>query len=162
MIYKFYCNLCKSSNKFDVEQFDIDDAIKFSVNNDDDEISYLCEACQKKIYDICGVINFEKKIDALTKNIQAHSIGMQNVYDLFNKLTDATFISGFEHSKKQLFDEIKKIKKEVIECREFMEKGYKKMTVINDIYSLTNSNDKLIGKIAALNKIFNYYDEEDS
>ena len=149
MIYKFHCNLCLRDQELE-EEFYIINIIKFSVNLEDNTINYLCEDCQSKINYVSGVKHLENKINAVNKSIQDHASGVQNVYELFNKITSARFISEFEAIKRTLLDEMKKIKKQVEECEEFMRKGYKKMSAINDLYSIKDIDDKLISKIASI------------
>jgi len=100
-----------------------------------------------------------ERIQSIESILRSQSIGLQNVYNEFSKLTDSDFLSGFNVKLHEFKNEFKKMKKEIDRCTEFMEKGHKKMSTISEFYSLGTLNPNFIKKIALIVKLLQ--DEED-
>lgn len=115
---------------------------------------------QRHINQECSnIINTSKTINnrmsAIEQAMQGNQKGLQNVYDVFNKLTDGDFIGNFQSHKLDTLNKVEYMRKHLWDIEKWLKKCEKKMSVINDLYSLRNNNEEMISKLAKICKAMN-------
>ena len=107
----------------------------------------------------CQIEQLRREVNASNETIRGSQIGLQNVYDLFKKLTDEAFISNFNSKIHELKDELRSMKKQIYESEQFVKKSMKKIGTINDLYTLSKVDPLLIKKLANVVNVLHYDDE---
>lgn len=113
------------------------------------------EHVRKKLDNEYGnVLNTYKsmKEEKLSMELKFNSlqIGLNNVYAEFQKLTTEDFLRDFNAKHNEFKSEFRRMKKDIEECQDFVEKGYKKISGINALYSLRNTDLKMVEKISSI------------
>lgn len=89
-------------------------------------------------------------VACLKEEVKANNIGMNNVYNEFSKVTDGSFIRDWEKEKQSLELKMKQMINELDEIRKYVNKCYSKISAINSLYSLRDTDDQVISKIAKI------------
>lgn len=93
---------------------------------------------------------YSKRMAQIEHLVQQHTIGVQNVYDQFAKITDTELLANFNNMSREFKRDLHEIQAQCNQSNEFVKRCEKKMSVINDIYSLRNVNSGLIQRIASI------------
>ena len=104
--------------------------------------------------------NINNRLLQIDNSIRAGQIGLQNVYDIFQKLTDGNFISNFESHKLDMMNKVEYMRKHLWDIEKWLKKCEKKMAAINNLYSLRNQNEEIIYKLAKICKAINNEGDE--
>jgi predicted RNase H-like nuclease (RuvC/YqgF family) len=175
MIYTLHCNICLDDEICEFEYRDEVDEIEedfnvISVDHKKKYVNHVCIECQNIIKAInpfhdyrhdmqCQIEQLRREVNASNETIRGSQIGLQNVYDLFKKLTDEAFISNFNSKIHELKDELRSMKKQIYESEQFVKKSMKKIGTINDLYTLSKVDPLLIKKLANVVNVLHYDDE---
>jgi hypothetical protein len=149
----YTCGICSHSYLKDDDN--VKDSISLWVNRYSNAHIIICRFCKDKMREHLVDDNhkdLKHQMMGLQRIQEANQTGLQNVYNTFSKLTDGGFIRDWNVEKEKLQKDMADMKKSLEDIAVFVKGCHKKMEVINQLYSLRNSNPDTVNKLYKLMK----------